>query len=254
MSAVAPNDADVRNIQLAPGNDASTQRAPYPSSLRVCIRHAGRDRRRSAVDVSEDGMFVESPDNVTPGEAVQIVIAMPEERTIRALATVERVVTPEEASFCGGMPGMGLRFLMMDRCLGDWWNAYLEQLAETTRRKQPDPAALEHRGEPAGTRRVEPRNPGRFQVEILDEATRQTFYTRDVSPGGMFLATPDVREVGERLRLVVGHPVSEREFPLPGEGRWTRTSGPVEQRGMGIRLLIRDTAHGETFLRFINEG
>ena len=227
MSAVAPNDADVRNIQLAPGNDASTQRAPYPSSLRVCVRHAGRDRRRSAVDVSEDGMFVESPDHVPPGEAVQIVIAMPEERNIRVLATVDRVVTPEEAAFCGGMPGMGLRFLMMSRRLSECWNTYLEQLAATTNPKRPDPAALEHRAEPEGSRRVAPRNPGRFQVQILDENAQRTFFTRDVSPGGMFLATWDARDVGEKLRLVVSHPVSGREFPLAAEVRWIRTSGPV---------------------------
>ncbi|MCO4769173.1 MAG: hypothetical protein KDA24_04030 [Deltaproteobacteria bacterium] len=52
MSAVAPRDVDVRNIQMAPGNDPNSQRAPYPSMLRVCVRHAGKDRRRSAIDVS----------------------------------------------------------------------------------------------------------------------------------------------------------------------------------------------------------
>jgi uncharacterized protein (TIGR02266 family) len=255
MTAVAPRDVDVRNLQFAPGNAALHHRTTYPASISVCVRFGGRDRRRSAIDVSVEGMFVESPDHLGPGELVQVLVAMPQDRTLRALATVERVVTPDEAAFCGGMPGMGLRFFLMDARLQARWAAYLVEVAKGALPKKPDPKAIEHRQEELDpSRRAQPRKDAAFRVRIADEASLRTFHTRNVSRGGMFLATTDVKELGTRLDLVVRHPVSGRQFPLAAEVRWTRAHGPVDEQGMGVRLLGDDAAREDAFLRFINEG
>ena len=145
MNAVAPRDAEVRNLQFAPGNNPRGLKTIYPSSISVCVRLAGRDRRRSAIDVSAEGVFVESPDHLPPGELVQVLIVLPAGFTMRALATVERVVTPDEAAFCGGMPGMGLRFFMMDARLKERWSGYLQSVAQGADPLPADPAAVEHR-------------------------------------------------------------------------------------------------------------
>lgn len=255
MSAVAPGDAEVRNLQFAPGNSPGEPKTIYPSSISVCVRLAGRDRRRSAIDVSVEGMFVESPDHLAPGELVQVLIVLPAGVTMRALASVERVVTPDEAAFCGGMPGMGLRFFMMDDRLKERWREYLQSIAESSSPLPADPAALEHRPtQDDESRRTQIRKNGRFRVRIADEQSLRTFHTSNVSRGGMFLATTDVKELGTTLSLVIRHPVSRRQFPLAAQVRWTCESGPADERGMGVQFLSEDSERAEAFLRFINEG
>ena len=46
------------------------------------------------------------------------------------LVIVEWVVIFDEAVFCGGMFGMGLRFFLMDRRLWVWWEMYFFDLVE----------------------------------------------------------------------------------------------------------------------------
>ena len=250
------SEFDVQNLQFAPGNDVETICSPLPSTLSVCLRFNGRDHRRSAIDISVEGMFVESPDHLPPGELVQVLIALPEGNPLRALTTVERVVTPEEAAFCGGMPGMGLRFFMMDTRLRKRWEDYLDGVREEAVPKEPDPEAREHRVETPLelTRRVAPRKEGKFRVRLATKEKLAEFYTRDVSKGGMFLATTKVRPIGSRLRLAIKHPVSGREFPMEAEVRWVKEDGPEEERGMGVQLVGKNLKREEAFLRFINAG
>ncbi len=250
------SEHDVQNLQFAPGNDVETICSPLPACLPVCLRFDGRDHRRSAIDISAEGMFVESPDHLPPGELVQVLIALPEGNPLRALATVERVVTPEEAVFCGGMPGMGLRFFMMDSRLRTRWEEYLEGVRSGITPNAADPLALEHRVEDPVklSRRVAPRKEGKFRVRLASKEKLAEFYTRDVSKGGMFLATTKVRPIGTQLRLAIRHPVSGREFPMEAEVRWLKEDGPEAERGMGVQLVGRNLKREEAFLRFINAG
>ena len=246
----------VQNLQRAPGNDGAAFCTPYPSSLPVCVRFGGRDRRRSAVDVSDEGMFVESPDHLPPGELVQVLIAIPGDSPLRALATVERVVSPDEAAFCGGMPGMGLRFFMMDARLSRRWAEYLEVLRAKTQPLPADPEASEHRRDAPVklTRRDQTRKDGRFRVRAADAAGLQAIYTTNISRGGMFLATDELQPIGTRLRLAVEHPVTGREFPLEVEVRWVQAAGSAGEQGIGVQLVSRDLKLEEAFLRFVNAG
>lgn len=250
------SEHDVQNLQFAPGNDVESVCAPLPSTLSVCLRYGGRDHRRSAIDISVEGMFVESPDSLPPGELVQVLIALPEGNPLRALTTVERVVTPEEAVFCGGMPGMGLRFFMMDTRLRKRWEDYLDGVRTGATPKDPDPKATEHRVDPPVklTRREQPRKEGKFRVRLASREKLAEFYTRDVSRGGMFLATTKVRPIGSRLRLAIKHPVSGREFPMEAEVRWIKEEGPQSEWGMGVKLVGKNLKREEAFLRFINVG
>jgi uncharacterized protein (TIGR02266 family) len=254
-NAPARSGADVdeaHNLQIAPGNGV-VPCDRYPVDLPVTLRWNDRDRRRTAVDVSEEGLFVESPDHVAAGELVQLVVGLPGGETIRALCTVERVVMAEEASFCGGMPGMGLRFFLMDSSLRTAWSTYLEQLRTGTVPEPADPDRSEHvKDVPLIqlTRRNNNRRRGRFRVRMKSQKSLEDFYTRNVSKGGMFISTQRPLTPGKTINLFVVHPVTGREYSLEAQVRWCRSG---DDPGMGVQILDQSEAD-EQFLKFVNEG
>lgn len=243
------------HLQIAPGNGV-VPCPRYPVDLPVTLRWGERDRRRTVVDVSDEGLFVESPDHLPAGELTQLVARLPGGPTVRALCVVERVVMAEEAAFCGGMPGMGLRFLMMDAGIREAWSVYLTQLKEGTLPEPPDPDRSEHVREVSLlvlTRRKDPRRAARFRVRMRSRASLEEFYTKNVSRGGMFIATPRPLDPGRLLSLFVVHPTSGREFALEARVRWTRLASERHEAGMGVELVDGQDSE-ESFVRFMNEG
>lgn len=241
------------HLQVAPGNGVAPC-ARYPVDLHVTLRWAGRDRRRTAVDVSAEGLFVESPDHVAAGELIQIVSVLPGGPVLRGLCTVERVVSPGEAAFCGGMPGMGLRFFLMDSSLKAKWAMYVHQLAAGTLPEPADPERREHMPDVPRvtlTRRGGARKLGRFRVRMRTEGSLRDFFTQNVSRGGMFIAHPKPLPEGDMLSLFIVHPVTGREFALQAEVRWTQAEGNGLDSGMGVKLI--DCSEDE-FLEFVNVG
>ena len=65
--------------------------------------------------------------------------------------------------------------------------------------------------------------------------------TRNVSPDGLFVATPEVIAVGERLMLMLAFPGDRGPLAVRAEVRWTRPgpSTPDDRRpaGMGLRFV-----------------
>jgi len=242
------------HLQVAPGNGIVVCER-YPVNLPVTVRWAGVDRRRSAVDVSEEGVFVESPDQAPAGELVQIVAVLPGGTVLRGLCTVERAVSPDEASFCGGMPGMGLRFFLMDGGLKKRWSEYLGHLQAGTLPQPVDEERSEHhKDDPDAiqlTRRRQARKFGKFRVRMSSQGSLQDFYTQNVSRGGMFIAHPRPLDPGEVLSLYIVHPVTGREFALQAQVRWTRAKSAKSESGMGVQLL---DCPEEEFVDFVNEG
>lgn len=247
---------EARHLQWAPGRKEPAPR--FPINLQVILRWGGVDRRRTAVDISDEGMFVESPDHQPVGEMVQISLRLRSGDGVRLLCSVERVVSPEEAAFCGGMPGMGLRFFLMDARLKETWRAYLHELETGNAPMPPDPDRCEHLKDAPRklTRREQPRREGRFRVRVKSKWRLREFWTGDVSSGGLFIGTDKPLDPGSRVDLFVVHPVTQREIALEAVVRWTRSrkqavSGPP---GMGVQLVTGDDADQDAFLQFINEG
>ena len=258
--AVAParSEAPVdepHHLQIAPGNGV-VPCPRYPVDLPLTLRWQEKDRRRTAVDVSEEGMFVESPDHVQAGELIQLVVRLPGGDVVRALCTVERVVMAEEAAFCGGMPGMGLRFFMMDSALVQAWSRYLEQLRTGTLPEPADPDRSEHVKEAPLlklTRRTNNRKKARFRVRMRSQSSLEDFYTKNVSRGGMFIATNKPLAPGKLLSLFVVHPVTGREFALQAQVRWTRKAATGVDAGMGVQI-VDCTETDDAFVEFMNQG
>ena len=251
-----PED-EPRHLQVAPAPEMEP--APrYAVHLPVTLCWGGIDRRRTAVDVSREGLFVETPDYRSVGDMVQIVVRLPRGDSLRVLCSVERVVAPEEAAFCGGMPGMGLRFFLMDASMKRGWTGYLDDLARGTSPFAPDPSRSEHLGEvPLElTRRRAPRRGGQFRVRVKGLLRNKEFLTEDISGGGLFITTEKPADPGTSLDLFVVHPLTQREIALEAIVRWTRghdtpAAGPA---GMGVQIVTNTEEEAELFVRFLNEG
>lgn len=251
-----PED-EPRHLQVAPAPEMEP--APrFAVHLPVTLCWGGIDRRRTAVDVSREGLFVETPDYRAVGDMVQIVVRLPRGESLRVLCSVERVVAPEEAAFCGGMPGMGLRFFLMDASMKRGWIGYLDDLARGTSPFAPDPSRTEHLGDvPLElTRRRAPRRGGKFRVRVKGLLRDKEFVTEDISGGGLFIATEKPLSPGTRVNLFVVHPLTQREIALEAVVRWTRSrSGPeAGGPGMGVQIVTETDEQAEQFLHFLNEG
>lgn len=85
------------------------------------------------------------------------------------------------------------------------------------------------------------RRQGRLPVEVkVDYRTVGSFitdYTKDISQGGMFVATSLPLEVGERVRLRLTLPGHQLPFALEGVVRWNSSVHDKDRTpGMGIEF------------------
>ncbi len=244
----------VHNIQLAP--DLDGEASPHLiTELEFLFRHEGVERRHTAVSISVAGIFVESANHLALGTLVQGVANLPD-GAFQALFVVERVVMPEESAFVGGLPGMGLRFFLLNDNLKEQWETFIDQVRTGSAEIPPDPAAKEHYADSPVrlTRRDNTRRRGRIRVRVRHGERLVDYFTENVSEGGMFIKTAQPLERGERISIFLCHPVSEREFPLEAIVRWVRGDGPEESLGMGVQILEKDEEARTSFLRFMNEG
>jgi uncharacterized protein (TIGR02266 family) len=82
-----------------------------------------------------------------------------------------------------------------------------------------------------------------------------TGVTRNISAGGVFVATEDLARVGDRMNLTFSLPGSDRQLAVQTEVRWVRakasTHDQQEPAGMGLLFLnpsADDVAALEQFL------
>jgi type IV pilus assembly protein PilZ len=84
----------------------------------------------------------------------------------------------------------------------------------------------------------------RFELQVeVGLATEDNFYTgltQDLSGGGLFVATHQIREVGERIKITLSLPGQPQPFEIVTEVRWVRgtaLSKGAGSPGMGLRFL-----------------
>ncbi|MBJ93262.1 MAG: hypothetical protein CMP23_02170 [Rickettsiales bacterium] len=243
------------NIQVAP-DDGTEDCVRYEVELDVLLRHEEVERPRVVVNVSAEGVFAECMDKLPLGELVQVVASVPG-GALRVMATVERVVLSEEAAFVGGVPGIGMRFFLMDEALRDQWGSYLDKVRVSSQELPSDPEAPEHRRDaPIQLSRrdqKEPRRGVRLPLRVRDRDQLLALYTLNVSRGGMFIATSRPSPPGTRIDFAVIHPVTGVEFPLEAEVRWSCAEGEPAELGMGVMLLFPEGG-SDDFLAFVHQG
>jgi uncharacterized protein (TIGR02266 family) len=89
-------------------------------------------------------------------------------------------------------------------------------------------------------RRSSPRYQVQVEVGMQTESNFYTGLTQDLSGGGVFVATNQIRPVGERIKVLLTLPGQTEPFEILTEVRWIRSSTlsrGVDDPGMGLRFL-----------------
>jgi type IV pilus assembly protein PilZ len=80
----------------------------------------------------------------------------------------------------------------------------------------------------------------KVEVGLQTESNFYTGLTQDLSGGGVFVATHQLRDVGDRIKVLLTLPGQRETFEILTEVRWVRdihlTRG-TDDPGMGLRFL-----------------
>jgi uncharacterized protein (TIGR02266 family) len=158
------------------------------------------------------------------------------------------VIRPQDAQ--RRAPGAGLQFYAMgsERTKWEAFIAWARRTAEVVPDERFESAAATGDVVDA-VRRKHPRYPIRLAVRPRSLQELMTMYTRDVSAGGMFLATERTFDVGTVLQLDVRHPESERIFEIAAI---VRRVGGDKTPGVGVEFHEMDEPARQRFYEFIH--
>lgn len=125
--------------------------------------------------------------------------------------------------------------------------------AQFTRRsgESQSPTALEARD--ATGRREHTRYSVDLDVSVTSEHNFYAGFVENLSVGGVFIATHQLKPVGERLRFSVHLPTLEQPIRGTGEVRWVRvfSEGSDVPPGMGIKFDALDAASQRSIEAFL---
>ena len=93
-----------------------------------------------------------------------------------------------------------------------------------------------------------------MMVKLADVGAVHAFIANEIARGGMFMRTPLVKEVGEKVEIVLVHPETDDEFHLDGTVVRRVITGPVEQRGLGIFFRALGAAAHQRLVDFADSG
>ena len=174
-----------------------------------------------------------------------------------AVAVVRHRLTPDEALHLGNTPGMGVQWFGMAQRAKARWEAFADRLAAEHFAVEAQSIAPPADTEPLPygmhdkVKRRARRYAAQFRVSLASAELLEECVTRDVSSGGMFLATEQVPALGTKIQVLLVHPETEQTFALNGEVVRINPPG-VEPAGMAVRfenLPESRKADLETFVR-----
>jgi uncharacterized protein (TIGR02266 family) len=106
----------------------------------------------------------------------------------------------------------------------------------------------------------ERRTSHRYQVQVeVGMQTESNFYTgltQDLSGGGVFVATHQIRPVGEHIKVLLTLPGQTEPFEILTEVRWIRSSAltrSVDDPGMGLRFLQMSSHARKVIAEFLTQ-
>lgn len=233
----------------------------YPARLPIRTRVAGRLKDLFSQDVSFRGLFLATDSPPPLRQLIRIETVLPPGGTPFAThGMVVHVVSPGEPGAHG--PGFGVQFYGM----GDErraWEAFVQYIQQNSlalpdrRDSRPPPITRSslatgsvRLGQGSGSQdnRRFHRYPVVLEVRPGDLEDLYRLYSRDVSVGGMFLATSREIDVGSEVRLDVRHPHGATVFHLSAIVR--RRSG--EPAGIGVEFTGLDERRRREFFEFIH--
>lgn len=183
---------------------------------------AGREISCVARDYSDSGIFVATDTPLPLGRLVRVRIAAPATLEFELLARVSwwrGPGGPEEEP-----PGMGLNFYGLRSSALARWRAWIRDSATD---------AIESTGQDGRIRRNHARIRVRLTVRIETEETAIEAVTRDIGTGGLFAPCDRPLPPGQRVTVVVLHPVDGSQITV--EGTVLRAVGGGEP-GIGVEF------------------
>ena len=236
----------------------------YAARLPIRTRVAGRLKDLFSEDVSFRGLFLASDAPPPLRQLIRIETHLPPGAVPFAThGMVVHVVEPGDPG--GHSPGFGVQFYGMgnERRVWEAYVQYVQQsaLALPDRRDSSAGRSLQDSMpmlRPVGSRLAQgsgvadnrrfQRYPVVLEVRPRDLEDLYRLYSRDVSVGGMFLATVRDLELESEVRLDVRHPHSTSVFQLTAVVR--RRSGVPP--GIGVEFTGRDDRRRREFFEFIH--
>ncbi len=96
--------------------------------------------------------------------------------------------------------------------------------------------------------------PSMLMLRLPDQAGVEAFIENEIERGGMFLKTLLMKEVGQKVEVVLVHPDTDEEFHLPGTVVRRVMTGPAESRGLGIFFRALPPEAHERLRAFAESG
>jgi len=233
------------------------------ASIPVVLKRGGAQVPLLTGDVSRHGAFIRTDAPCPERELVQLVFELPGTHALDVMCMVTRSIPPARAGARG--PGMGVAFFALSKEAKDLWDRWV--LAATRRGRPvpdelplvtgelvlPPPALALDDVAPLPLRREHPRHQACFLVRLADRAALHELVTRDISEGGTFISTPLRKPPGEQVTLVLIHPETDDQFPIPGTVVRV-DDGLNGARGLAVRFDPLDEETRARLEEFIDTG
>jgi len=197
-------------------------------------------------NISKGGLFVRTSKPCEQQSMVQVVIVIPEiEQEILALGEVIHVVTPEQATEAQPS-GMGIELKEIKHEDVQSIETFIKNKLE-----------LDKYADGLG-RREHRRYEAKIRVRFGSREAMIEEYTHNISHGGIFIRTRKPKDLHERVKIILSHPVTREEMVLDGEVvrvvREKESAALHHPSGMGVRFLTMDKYTREQLEAFINSS
>lgn len=93
-----------------------------------------------------------------------------------------------------------------------------------------------------------------FILKLADRAALRAFVEQELERGGFFLRTHLVRELGDRIDVVLVHPETDEELHIEGTVVRRVIAGPLETRGLGVFLKALSSDSKRKLDAFVENG
>jgi hypothetical protein len=210
-----------------------------PVQLSVEVRSRGLGSVCQTADVSRHGLFLATPTPARERQLLILRIPLPDGgHPIDVMASVARAIPEDQASERSLKAGMGVNFFALTEENKERWESFLASLRGV---EPPKPQAQGN-------------NRPTFLLQPKDHERLRLFEARELALGSMFLRTPVLRRVGESLRLVLLHPVSDEEFPLLAQVVRVSDGSGTEPKGMVLDFKALEYSQRTAFHDFVEQG
>jgi len=208
-----------------------------PAQLRVEI--GGKTPQEGyTINISQNGLLLAVPHDHEIDSFVTLKIHLPpQEELFEVLGRVASKVTAE------GKEAIGIHFNQMATSRQSRWLEYISKVA-----------SLVDSGEDSD-RRQDIRMASSYVVRFKSKESAKEFLAKNLSTGGMFLATTALKKLGDKIKFVIVHPLKHETFELNAEVvRIDGQDSPDEIKGMALRFLSMTSKKKTRLKRFMESG